>query len=389
MGCDNLKHICFNNGGNSREARRIGMKRELLDTRYMGGSYACSGTVTRFRKEASGRGVRKLRDEAAFLGSLPKEIGLYYPDLIATGGDERGAFLEEEYIPMKNFRRHILEDNMSVDRATHFLKRILDVSYNEFYGRYKRPAPNDYRDHAYFLRFWSRLAQTIEQAPVFYSLARSPRIGINGREYCNAPSIVAFFNHLAIGRKTDAFTFDSVSPYMHGDLHLQNILIGENDSKIKLVDPRGYPICDPFYDMGKLSHSLNGKYDFIHEGKFSINTQKQKDGSINYDFSLNASRELSVYDQLFPIIYEYCEEIGDRDGVKMLFAESIHFCSDMPFHICGDGEERKAVALYITGVMILNQIIDHLDINFDENHWVKCGNEMLERTNRMEWRYEG
>ena len=52
---------------------------------------------------------------------------------------------------------------------------------------------------------------------------------------------------------------------IHGDLHFQNILVGDSSKNFILADPRGDKEgSDIFYDMGKLWHSFNGKYDLIH-----------------------------------------------------------------------------------------------------------------------------
>lgn len=60
---------------------------------------------------------------------------------------------------------------------------------------------------------------------------------------------------------------------IHGDLCLSNILYDRRNSLVRLVDPRGrfglFDVYgDPRYDLAKLSHSLEGDYDFILNGMF-------------------------------------------------------------------------------------------------------------------------
>jgi hypothetical protein len=64
---------------------------------------------------------------------------------------------------------------------------------------------------------------------------------------------------------------------LHGDFCFSNILYDFRRGAIKLVDPRGYVEAgrpdifgDTRYDIGKLHHSVIGRYDFILAGYFSL-----------------------------------------------------------------------------------------------------------------------
>ena len=62
---------------------------------------------------------------------------------------------------------------------------------------------------------------------------------------------------------------------IHGDYFFANILYDPTADIIKLIDPRGdfggYGIYgDPNYDLAKLAHSVDGKYDFIVEDLFEL-----------------------------------------------------------------------------------------------------------------------
>ena len=63
---------------------------------------------------------------------------------------------------------------------------------------------------------------------------------------------------------------------IHGDLHFQNILIDfGNKRKFVLADPRGeLGGSDIYYDLGKLWHSCNALYDFIHTDMFDISVKR-------------------------------------------------------------------------------------------------------------------
>ncbi len=64
---------------------------------------------------------------------------------------------------------------------------------------------------------------------------------------------------------------------LHGDFCLSNILFDFRSGGVKLVDPRGYAelgkpsiFGDTRYDVGKLHHSIIGRYDFIVAGYYSL-----------------------------------------------------------------------------------------------------------------------
>ena len=63
---------------------------------------------------------------------------------------------------------------------------------------------------------------------------------------------------------------------IHGDLCFANIMVDENYSFIKVIDPRGkfgnFDVYGDFrYELAKLFHSVDGKYDFIIKDLFKIN----------------------------------------------------------------------------------------------------------------------
>jgi hypothetical protein len=67
---------------------------------------------------------------------------------------------------------------------------------------------------------------------------------------------------------------------IHGDLCLSNILYDRANRIIRLIDPRGtfgvFDIYgDPRYDLAKLSHSIEGDYDFFSNGLFDSHWEGQ------------------------------------------------------------------------------------------------------------------
>ncbi len=106
-------------------------------------------------------------------------------------------------------------------------------------------------------------------------------------------------------------TFSEGSLHMnHGDLCFSNILLNPN-KKIKLIDPKGalnkkdlyFTI---YYDLAKLSHSINGNYDGILSGHKIRFSEQQKIFSrwlkkMGFDVSFVRLIESSLFLSLLPL----------------------------------------------------------------------------------------
>jgi hypothetical protein len=119
-----------------------------------------------------------------------------------------------------------------------------------------------------------------------------------------------------------------------------------------LIDPRGYPYCDYYYDFGKLWHSVNGKYEFIAENRFTLT----KDG-----FQLEKNDvywECEKIKQHLPKLFKkYSAESLEDIIRKTEFNEAIHFISLVPFILDFDGKDERAIVAYYTGVTLLNSFV--------------------------------
>lgn len=141
---------------------------------------------------------------------------------------------------------------------------------------------------------------------------------------------------------------------IHGDLCFANIMVDNNLSFIKVIDPRGkfgsYDIYgDTRYELAKLFHSVDGKYDFIIKDLFEV----------SYDLE-NASLTYSIQDRkrdfdLYKVFLEiFKNEIGD-DIKKIELIEALLFLSMIPLH----GESlRHQMVMLGTGLDILNRVED-------------------------------
>ena len=141
---------------------------------------------------------------------------------------------------------------------------------------------------------------------------------------------------------------------IHGDLCFANIMVDENYSFIKVIDPRGkfgnFDIYGDFrYELAKLFHSVDGKYDFIIKDLFKIN-YKSEENEVNYSI-INRVRTFDLY-QTFLEVFK--EAIGN-DLKKIELIEALLFLTMIPLH--NESFEHQLVMLG-TGLEILNRVIN-------------------------------
>ena len=175
-------------------------------------------------------------------------------------------------------------------------------------------------------------------------------ITVNGKEYINLNEITKLLKKIIPQYLYDVDKFTII----HGDLCFANIMVDSNLSFIKVIDPRGkfgaFDIYgDPRYELAKLFHSVDGKYDYIIKDLFDV---KYNLDSTYIDYSI---KERKTDFDLYKVFTEtFIEEIGN-DLKKIELIESLLFLSMIPLH--GESFEHQLVMLG-TGLDILSRVVD-------------------------------
>ena len=123
---------------------------------------------------------------------------------------------------------------------------------------------------------------------------------------------------------------------------------------VRLIDPRGnfggYGIYgDNNYELAKLLHSLDGKYDLIVEDLFEVNLT---DEEINYRIFYNQKQ-----DDIKNLFYEKLKEYGiDRKKIQLI--ESLLFLSMVPLH--SDSYDRQLLMISL-GIEKINKFLKEED----------------------------
>jgi len=304
--------------------------------------------VTRVHKEATDEKMPKLRDEIRFIESLPDEWRGHFPEIILSEVANGRAYYEMPHYALPSFRRLIMSGVFDADDVRAWLKRVLDFAF-EMYRAEIIPLPETYMRYMYFDRARRRLNELRRKSLLFRELLRQDEITINGISYRNLPLVL-----LDLEAHASEVLPEYVSRWGHADLHFSNILVDRENDNFILIDPRGYPYCDYYYDYGKLWHSVNSKYEMIAEGQFSLEGDQYH---LDYNDAYHVLEQVKADLPAMLCVYSG-ESSSDTIMRKTRFAEAMHFAAIAPFLLAFDDVERKALAGYYTGLVLCNEFAE-------------------------------
>ena len=175
-------------------------------------------------------------------------------------------------------------------------------------------------------------------------------ITINGTEYRSLNEYIKMLPQLI--EKLVVDTFIGQFNIIHGDLCFANILIEDTYDFIRVIDPRGkfgtFDIYgDARYELAKLMHTLEGKYDFIIEDMFDIDV-------IGNTIEYHVHNQIDNITNVFLDVFR--ESIDNIQAVRLI--EATLFLSMIPLH--SDYKQRQ-FAMLATGVMLLEQVIREIE----------------------------
>ena len=175
-------------------------------------------------------------------------------------------------------------------------------------------------------------------------------IVVNGIEYLCLDQIIRLLNKIIPAKLYDVESFTII----HGDMCFSNIMVDSNLSFIKVIDPRGkFGAFDLYgdrrYELAKLFHSIDGKYDYIIKDLFDVEFDMD---NLSMIYGINERKNNFDLYKVFEEVFR--EEIGG-DLEKIELIESLLFLSMIPLH--NESFEQQLVML-CTGLDILNRVVD-------------------------------
>lgn len=233
--------------------------------------------------------------------------------------EEYSASYEIEYIHGKTLSQLYVNEELSIDefvKIFEYLRKLIFDNLNKgvseedyFYLWHVKESyfqKTSERLHNYGFKFDKPLSLNQDQLPPLNELLKDIEVNVENEDLC----------------------------FIHGDLCLSNIILSEDyykthdlENSLYFIDPRGcFPndtisqIGDYKYEVGKLAHSIIGKYDIIKTNHVNATTF---DG-YNFMFDYNISDYKRTLDEKF---FEIFGEL------EYMYNVMIHlFLSMVPLH---------------------------------------------------------
>lgn len=281
-----------------------------------------------------------LKQEIMWYLEIPREIEYMVPRVFDYSLEKNEMFIELEYYPYNTLHELFVFGNLAFKdwiKIFQGIKNLLDD-----FGNYSIDAKDSQIDFIdiYIKKTLYRL-DLIKDNPIFENYFERPFV-INGVKFVSLNAIINI-----IENDLDKYIMTSDAyRIIHGDLCFSNILVDDNLSSIKLIDPRGNfgksTIYGDFrYDLAKLLHSFDGMYDFIITDKFDISIQSK----LGIDtISFNIGTPYIKYDLLECFSLVFSEEINLISINELRLIESLLFFSMIPLH--SDFPSRQLAMLF-------------------------------------------
>lgn len=293
-------------------------------------------------------------DKEKFIGEikwylkLPMDVEYVRPRIFSYSTSYNNPYVEMEYYSYHTVHELFLYGDLSRTQWRELFQRIQFVCHD--FKRYSvsddqiRPALEDM-----YLTKTKQRFEKMKQNDNFKNFFKN-EISVNGKKYQSLESIMKLLEVEIPNMLYDVDEFHII----HGDLCFANIMIDTNLSFIKVIDPRGkfgkFDIYgDVRYELAKLLHSVDGKYDFIIKDMFHV-AYNVDDATITYSI-IDRKRNFDLYELFVEV---FAEEIAG-DIKKIEFIEALLFLSMIPLH--GESLQHQMVMLG-TGLEIINRVIN-------------------------------
>ena len=294
------------------------------------------------------------KDKEKFIGEiewylkLPSDIEYCRPRIFTYSTSYAQPYIEMEYYSYRTIHELLLYGDLSYLQWKKVLEKVAFIRGD--FSRYKvqdDSIPTALKE-MYLDKTISRI-QLLSENSLFEKLFSKPII-VNGVKYKPLNEIIDYISKEIPSKLCNLHQFTII----HGDLCFTNMLIDDNYSFVKLIDPRGkfgkFDIYgDPRYDLAKLFHSVDGKYDFIIKNLFNLEFDKKNN---KIDFKIDTPQKNLDLFNLMQIVFK--DEI--KDQMKNIeFIESLLFLSMIPLH---NENSKHQLAMLGTGLQILNRVVD-------------------------------
>ena len=294
-------------------------------------------------------------DKEKFIGEilwylkLPTDLEYIRPRIYNYSINYDKPYVEMEYYSYHTIHELYLFGDLSVNQWRDIFKRILFICNDLKRYKVKDDGTKEALQEMYYTKTLNRFKKLKTQNPIFNNFFER-EIKINGIKYKSLNDILKVLKEIIPEMLYDVEEFNII----HGDLCFSNIMIDNNFNFIKVIDPRGkfgkYDIYgDDRYEIAKLLHSIDGKYDYIIKDMFKVKTDFENN---NIKFEIVDNKHDYDLKEIFLNVFN---SIIKDDIKKIELIEALLFLSMVPLH--NENIEHQCVML-ATGIQILDRIID-------------------------------
>ncbi|MFA4905116.1 MAG: hypothetical protein WC645_01290 [Candidatus Margulisiibacteriota bacterium] len=313
-------------------------------------------------KEVAGQlGREKLINEIAWLKSLPAGIADRFPSVVKAGISADLVYYVMPHYSLPSLREALFCEDLGREKALDVLSEVLNFMFSKVYPHGRAAADPTYAEEVLFRRVSGRMEELEGAAPLFADILAAGEVVFDGETYRNSPQLIEEL------RRQPEVVRRLQPPFVclaHGNFHFDNILVNPRSSacdKFILIDPRGDAQKDPYHDMGKLLTSIYTGYDFVHHDWFPVNYD-MREGKLIVNTASRPHPAMDGYQAIFKGFPQLLRSKGyfnaERDPdweLRVLIYQACHVLSFIPFHLKGDGVEKRAVLFYALGTKLLNE----------------------------------
>lgn len=210
----------------------------------------------------------KILDEISYYRSVPPKFQVFFPRVLASNQFERSMTLERyDYPTLGEHITGVLDQWLTLydwEEVMDRLRRITDM-----WSAYKTETSRFEDVYTMYITKTIREFMKFRDQNVWPGLCTENKIVINDIERPN---------FLTLWTQVQPYLQETVIPsavwsFIHGDFGLCNMLYGDKGS-LRFIDPRGSfgskgCFGDIRYDVAKLYHSVDGRYDFLNSNMFT------------------------------------------------------------------------------------------------------------------------
>lgn len=298
----------------------------------------------------------KLIDEINWYLKMPNRLQYLLPRIYEYSLDKNNPYVKMEYYGYHTLHEYLLYGNLSKEKWINIFEQLLFImsdmqSFKKIDNKEKFIKAID---EMYIKKTIERLKllENKKEFNVFFS----NNVIINGKKYMSLNEYIDILPILV--NKILKQNIEKYFSIIHGDLCFTNILTESTYNFMKVIDPRGrfgdFSIYGDYrYELAKLLHTLEGKYDYIIEDMFRVKIENNK-----IDIKIYSKNDY-IYD-IFKDVFK--EKLSDIAAIRLI--EGTLFLSMIPLHC--DYLNRQ-YAMLATGIKLINYVLEENSINVSKD----------------------